>query len=62
MDNQNKIVWFGEYCKKCAHKSVKETEDPCNTCLTNLINVDSHKPTNFKGGYVHEQNNDILSK
>lgn len=48
MENQNKIVWFGEYCKKCAHKSVKETEDPCNTCLTNPINVDSHKPVSFK--------------
>lgn len=48
MESRNKFVRFDEYCKKCTYKSTKETEDPCNTCLTNPVNVDSHKPVNFK--------------
>ena len=25
-----------------------EGDDPCNECLTDTTNVDSHKPTQFK--------------
>ena len=43
-----KIVKFDEYCNRCAHKDVKETEDPCNECLNNPGNEDSHRPIYFK--------------
>ena len=43
-----KIVKFDEYCNRCAHKDVKETEDPCNECLNNPGNEDSHRPVYFK--------------
>ena len=45
-----KEVLYSEYCSKCAHKKVKETEDPCNECLTYPSNIDSHKPLKFEKG------------
>lgn len=43
-----KEVYFNEWCPKCIYRNKEEYEDPCNTCLTNTVNVDSHKPTEFK--------------
>ena len=43
-----KLVEFDKYCSKCEHKSVKETEDPCNECLTYPAVADSHKPVKFE--------------
>lgn len=44
MEFPNKFVHFDEYCVKCKNKNTKETEDPCNECLTNPVNEHSHKP------------------
>lgn len=43
-----KEVYFHEYCQKCAYMSLEEAADPCNECLTQPINEDSHKPLYFK--------------
>ena len=43
-----KEVYFHEYCPKCVHKDVDETEDPCNECMTHFYMINSHKPYNFK--------------
>lgn len=48
MDTQTKFVWFSEYCVKCEYKDSSEFEDPCNECLTEPVNLNSHKPINFK--------------
>lgn len=45
-----KEVYYGEYCKTCKFKEVCESEEPCNTCLENPINLHSHKPTEYKEG------------
>ena len=37
-------VYFNIYCKSCKHWDVKDTDDPCNECLSNPANIDSHKP------------------
>ncbi len=42
-----KIVEFYKYCQKCKYESLPESEDPCNECLTNSVNEDSHMPTEF---------------
>lgn len=44
----NKEVYFHEYCKTCKHKEVKNTEDPCNECLSNPTNLYSHKPVKYE--------------
>ena len=53
MDNEqlrNKIVDFGEYCKKCEYFDTDDTKgkEPCNSCLAESVNEYSKKPVNFK--------------
>ena len=47
-ETKSKFVEFNRYCKDCKYKELKETVDPCNECLTQPVNVDSHKPINFE--------------
>lgn len=47
-DEQYKEVYFHEYCETCAHREVKDVDEPCNECLENPINLYSHKPVNWK--------------
>lgn len=48
MELTNKFVEFDKYCHRCKHKDVKETDDPCNECLTEPVNEYSHKPVRFE--------------
>ena len=41
------IVMFEEWCKKCQHTKVKETDEPCNECLSYPVQTDSTKPVLF---------------
>lgn len=51
MDHQSyKEVYFHEYCKSCKHKNVKENEEPCEECLSEPTNLNSHKPLNYEKG------------
>lgn len=46
--NDYKEVYFMEYCKKCKHRKVKNTEEPCDECLSEPTNLHSHKPVKFE--------------
>ena len=46
--NNEKEVYFYQYCKTCKYCKTKEFEDPCNDCLNNPMNIDSHKPVNYE--------------
>lgn len=49
MDLQSyKEVHFHEYCKKCKHKDVPEKNDPCNECLGEATNMDTHRPVRYE--------------
>lgn len=49
MDSQvYKEVYFHEYCKKCEHKKVGDTESPCSECLSEPLNWNSHKPVKYE--------------
>ena len=50
MESVDKIVMFHLYCGTCKYKNVKETDEPCNECLTNTTNVYSHVPTKYDDG------------
>lgn len=43
-----KEVYFHEYCKTCKHRDIEDWKDPCNPCLANPYNIDSHKPTYYE--------------
>lgn len=48
MENVDKEVFFYKYCPTCKHINVSPDEDPCNECLTNGKNINSHKPVNWE--------------
>lgn len=48
IDNEYREVLFDKYCETCKHRGVKETEDPCNECLENPMNLYSQKPVKWE--------------
>ena len=52
MEDNLKEVYFSPYCSKCQFKDVAEDKEPCFTCLENPVNVNSHRPVNYKEKHV----------
>lgn len=50
MNNRKKEVFFDIYCKTCKYANQAPYLHPCNDCLNNAYNEDSHKPVNWKEG------------
>lgn len=48
METDYLFVDFKKYCEICKHKDVEETEDPCNECLENPMNLFSQKPVKWE--------------
>lgn len=48
MDSEYKEVYFDKYCSTCKHKPVKDDEEPCDECLSEPINLYSHKPIKWE--------------
>ena len=48
MENTTKEVYFNVYCIKCVYAETNQEYEPCNECLANPSNENSHKPVNFK--------------
>ena len=46
--NNTKEVYFDQYCSKCKYKDADETMEPCDICLEQGFNLDSHKPVMYK--------------
>lgn len=46
--NEEKEVYFDQYCKLCKHHGLEESKDPCNDCLAEPSNTNSHKPMNYE--------------
>ena len=50
MIGDEKEVYFHQYCNKCLYKDQNESNpnSKCWDCLEEPVNIDSHKPINFK--------------
>lgn len=48
IENNRKEVYFEIWCPKCEYEETEETDDPCNGCLDQPWNINSHKPIYFK--------------
>lgn len=48
MESNYKEVYFDEYCKTCEYEKLTEDDETCDFCLDHPVNVDSHKPVNYK--------------
>ena len=46
--NETKEVNFRLYCPKCKYYNDKAEDEPCNSCLAQGYNIDSHKPVEYK--------------
>lgn len=47
MEQNYKEVRFDWYCQSCKHKDLGEDVEPCAECLTETVNLYSHKPVNY---------------
>lgn len=48
MENSDtQLVKFNVYCKHCTYFNIKETEEPCNSCLEEGGREQSHIPARF---------------
>lgn len=47
-DNQYKEVYYHNFCKTCKYEKYKNTEEPCNECLTEFTNLYSHMPIKYE--------------
>ena len=48
MQERTKEVRFDIYCKSCEHWTTSASNDPCNDCLGQPSNGDSHVPVYYK--------------
>lgn len=48
MCENSQEVYFDQYCPLCRHEKCEETLYPCNECLDEFANVNSHKPVNWE--------------
>ena len=55
--NEEKEVYFDQYCKSCKHHGLEESKDPCNDCLAEPGNTNSHKPMNYESKNNKEKRN-----
>jgi hypothetical protein len=46
--NNIKEAYYHEYCNKCKYCETSDAEDPCNDCLNQPFNYDTHRPINYK--------------
>lgn len=46
--NEEKEVYFDQYCKSCKYHGLEESKDPCNDCLAEPSNTNSRKPMNYE--------------
>ena len=47
-EDKYKIVDYDLYCPECQHWDAPSTDDPCDECLRECTNLNSHRPINFK--------------
>ena len=43
-----KEVYFDRYCCICKYQNLKEDKEPCSSCLSDPVNLNSHKPVKFE--------------
>jgi len=48
MEQNEHIVRYDIWCKKCKHEKGRETEDPCDECLSYPVQINSRKPIKFE--------------
>lgn len=48
MEDLYKAAYFDKYCQTCKFFDLKQTDDPCDECLSEPVNLYSHKPVKWE--------------
>ena len=48
MDEHYHEVYFDQYCKTCKYEKTPQEKDPCHECLSETMNLYSHKPVKYE--------------
>ena len=48
MEQSKKRIVSFLFCRHCVNKAKKESDEPCDDCLENPVNVDSRRPIHFE--------------
>ena len=48
MEHDYQEVYFDDFCEKCKYNNVKEIHDPCHECLSNPVNLYTHRPVKYE--------------
>jgi hypothetical protein len=48
MNDGYKEVYYYDYCYKCAHYNKDVIGERCDECLSEPVNLYTHKPVNFE--------------
>ena len=63
MDDQAyKEVYFHEYCKSCKYHGKKNHEEPCDECLSEPTNLNSHIPVKYEKGKSRNERSTVQTK
>ena len=46
--NETKEVYFHLYCATCKYWNKSASDEPCNECLKEGSNIDSHRPVRYE--------------
>ena len=55
--NEEKEVYFDQYCKSCKYHGLEESKDPCNDCSGLFRHFDEHSSLStlpFSNIYLHD--------
>lgn len=48
MNDGYKEVYYNEYCHKCKNFKKDVIDDRCNECLSEPVNLHTHRPVKFE--------------
>lgn len=48
MIDDPKIVEYWKFCEHCKYWDTKANDEPCEECLSNPVNDNSHKPVKWE--------------
>lgn len=57
-----KEAHFYEYCKKCKNRDVSNTEEPCDECLSEPTNLNTHRPVKYETKGADKMNEHTRTK
>lgn len=47
-EEEQQEVYFFKYCPTCQYRTLKDSDEPCHSCLSEPLNLYSHKPVQYK--------------